>query len=153
MKMTFQVQVDAPRDEVFAAFADVGNLADRVEGIERVELLTDGPIGVGTRFRETRIMFKREATEEMKFTAFDAPNQFTLEADSCGARFTSVHRFTEQDGGTLVELDMSSKATTFAAKLFTPLGFLMAGSMKKLIRKDMDQMKAAIESRAAAPVA
>lgn len=153
MRMTFRSHIAAPRGEVFSAYTDLERMAERIPGIQGVEVLTDGPVGVGTRFKETRIMFKREATEEMAFTAYDAPNGFTLECDSCGARFVSVHRFTDKDGGTLVELDLSSKATSLGAKLFAPLGFLFSGTMKKAIQKDLDDMKAHVESRAPAGVA
>lgn len=53
----------------------------------KIELLTDLPVGEGTRFKETRIMFKREATEEMEFVEFDAPNVYTLGSYSCGCEF------------------------------------------------------------------
>ena len=35
-------------------------------------MLSDGPIGVGTRLRETRIMFGRPATEVMTIAALNA---------------------------------------------------------------------------------
>lgn len=60
--------IQAPPERAFAAFADFPHAARSVSGIERIEMLTDGPVGAGTRFRETRIMFGREATEEMKVT-------------------------------------------------------------------------------------
>ena len=56
--------VTRPVEDVFAVFTDLHRAAERIRGIERLEVLTDGPVGKGTRFRETRIMFRREATEE-----------------------------------------------------------------------------------------
>lgn len=152
MKMTIESHVAAPRDLVFATYTDLERAAERIAGIERVEVLTDGPVGVGTRFKETRVMFKKETTEEMEVTAFDSPGSYTLEADSCGAHFKTDHDFTEKDGGTQVTLELTSRANSFGAKLLSPVGFLFAGSMKKMIQKDLDQMKAFIEERASTRV-
>ena len=64
--VSVSTQIAAPVAEVFALFTDLKNAPGRVKGIKRIELLTNGPVGVGTRFRETRVMFKRDATEECK---------------------------------------------------------------------------------------
>ena len=138
--------VESTPDRVFEVFTDVSKLAERIEGITRVEVLTDGPVGQGTRFRETRIMFKKEATEEMEFTTFDPPSSFTLGCESCGCRYETVHRFLRKGSGTLVEVAMAVQPLTFFAKLFSPLGRLMSGSMKKLIAKELEQLKAVAEA-------
>jgi hypothetical protein len=44
-------------------------------------------------------------------------------------------------------MEMHSRPITFLAKLMSPLGKLMMGSMKKCIAKDMDDLRAAVESR------
>ena len=74
--------VQAPPEATFDAFTDLRSAPDRIEAITALEVLGDGPVGVGTRFRETRVVFKREATEEMEITAFDRPNSYAVEAES-----------------------------------------------------------------------
>ena len=84
------IKIEASQEEVFAAVSDFGSAADRVEAILNCEVLTEGEVGVGTRFRETRKMFKKEHSEEMEVTGFDPPNSYTLSASSCGAEYTTV---------------------------------------------------------------
>ena len=48
--------VDAAPNVVFDLCTDVEHFADHVSGIKKCELLTEGPVGVGTRFRESRVM-------------------------------------------------------------------------------------------------
>ena len=56
--------VTAPREVVFEVAADFHNAAElNIQGIDSLEVLTDGPIGVGTRFRETRVMMGKSSTE------------------------------------------------------------------------------------------
>ncbi len=57
-----------------------------VRGIDAVEVLTPGEFGVGTRWRETRTMLGRSATEEMTVTAMEPQRSYTTEAvgRACG---------------------------------------------------------------------
>ncbi|MGE3809490.1 MAG: SRPBCC family protein [Gemmataceae bacterium] len=140
--------VEAEPQMVFEACTDFASLAQRVKGIEKVEMLTDGPVGVGTRFRETRIMFGKEATEEMEVTAFEPGKGFTLEANSCGCRFISHHSFQAEGKGTQLTLSIESRPLTFFAKLMTPVGWLFQGMMKKCVEQDLDNLKKSVEARA-----
>ena len=144
------VLINAPQETVFQACSDFANAPSRIPGIKRVEMLTSGPVGVGTRFKETRVMFKREATEEMEVTKFDRPRSYTLGCQSCGCVFESTCRCEPEAGGTRVTLDFNTKAVSLMAKLMTPLSWLMMGSMKKCIMKDFEDIKASVER---APVA
>lgn len=132
--------VNAPVDKTFLLFADFQNAAHRINGIEKVEMLTDGPVGVGTRFKETRMMFGREATEQMEVTQFEPNKLYTVIANSCGARFESTFRFRPTGEQTEVEMSLNTTAITLFAKLMSPVGHLMAGSVKKAIQSDIDQL-------------
>ena len=66
---TVKKHVNAPPELVFAKASDFANAPSFIGAIKKVEILTPGPIQAGTRFKETRVMFKREATEEMEVTA------------------------------------------------------------------------------------
>ena len=145
--------IAASRDRVFEACTDVDHWAEMIEGIVKVERLDDGPPGQGTRFRETRVMFKKEHTEEMWFENFDPPTGYTVKGDSCGSTYESVFTFTEKDGGTQMDMEMRWKANTLFAKLMAPMGALMAGPMKKAMTKDFEDIKAFLEAPEGAGVA
>ncbi|MEO1614269.1 MAG: SRPBCC family protein [Planctomycetota bacterium] len=141
MNLTIHEVVDAPIEQVFDVFSNFRDAADRVEGIKRVEMITDGPIGLGSRFRETRVMFGREATEEMEITRFQPNKEYVVEAESCGAHFQTVFRFRPEGDQTSVEMEMTTRAITVMAKLMSPLSFMMAGTMKKCVLDDIRQLK------------
>ena len=90
MQATATKRINAPLEIVWEVMSDLENAADRIDAIVKLEILTEGPVGQGTRFKETRIMFKKEATETMEITAWDPPNSYTTEADGCGCHYTSV---------------------------------------------------------------
>lgn len=132
---------------VFDAFTDIERWPERMTAIKRVERLTDGPVGTGTRFRETRVMFGREATETMAVTRFEPPRLFTLETLSGGARYLATHEFVaEGAGATRVTLRFEATPLTFAARV---MGILMRPLIRKMcsaMNDDLVQMKASIEA-------
>lgn len=138
--------VAAPRDKVFATYSDFPNAANYISAIDSIEMLTEGPVAVGTQFRETRTLFGRQATETMEVTRFEPDQQYTLSAVSCGCQFDSHFHFTDAGPNrTEVHVEMESRPLTMAARLMTPLGWLMKGTMKKCLQEDLAQVKALCE--------
>ena len=147
-----EVHIKATPDVVFERAGDPRRWAESISGITKVEVVSDGPIGVGTRFRETRIMFGREATEEMEFTSYDPPHGFTLDCQSCGCRFQSVHTFTANGTGTDAELKFEALPLTFVARV---IGFLMRPMFKMMVKgctKDLESLRQSIEGQAVTAV-
>lgn len=145
------IVIHAPQQQVWEAVTDLHGAADRIEGITKMEVLTDGPVGKGTRFRETRIMFKKEATEEMEITGWDPPNAYTTEASSHGCHYTSVVRCVPDGGGTRLEMSLDAQPLTFSAKLMTGLlGWMFKGACEKAFAKDLDDIRKYVEGSSAA---
>ncbi len=148
MELRLSKQIAAPVDIVFDVFSDGVNLQDRIDGITKVEILSDVKQGVGTRWRETRIMFGRAATEEMEISAFQPNKSYDVVAASHGAHYHTRYTFSAKDGGTQVDMVFSAKAVSLAARLMTPLAFLMKGATQKALEADMDALKALCENKA-----
>ncbi|MEM9185589.1 MAG: SRPBCC family protein [Planctomycetota bacterium] len=160
--------VGAPVERCFLLATDLPNAAQHIDGIESIELLTDGPVGVGTRWRETRTMMGRSATEELEVTAFHPPGDpaageiapgqispgggvaggasYTAECESCGCHFASTMRFTPEGDGTRVELTLATRPLSLLAKLMAPASGLMMGSAKKALQQDLANLKQAAEA-------
>jgi hypothetical protein len=138
-------RVDAPVDFVFTRALDVPRWPEMIPSIKAVEVLTAGPIQVGTRFRETREMYGRLATEEMEVTAIAAPRGFTLEAHAHGAHYLSRHSFDADGQCTRVRMEFAGRAESLFARMMTPLGWLMTNSVRKLLVADLEALKGAIE--------
>jgi carbon monoxide dehydrogenase subunit G len=140
-------QVGAPQARVWEIISDLRNAAGRVKGITRMEVLTEGPIRVGTRFRETRKMMGRESTEEMEVTRFDPPRSYTMECTNHGFHYVMEMRATPQGTGTELEMAFNSRPLNTFAKV---MGFVMRPFAKKLVeacKKDLDDLAQAAESR------
>ena len=138
-------QINALPERVFALASDFATMSERIPAIKRVEMLTDGPVRVGTRFKETRVMFGKEATETMEVTAFDPPRSYNLGANSCGCLYDSRFEVMPNAGGTMVTLSFTATPVSFFAKLMSPLGKLMAGTMRKLFDGDLEAIRKVAE--------
>jgi hypothetical protein len=141
--------VNAARELVFAVASDVEHWPSVFRVVERIERLTEGPMRVGARFRETRDVGGRQRTAEFEVTEFDRPHRFVTQASMCGSLITYEHRLIPDIAGTLVELTLTTKPVSVPAKVMSPLAALMMGSMKKLIDADLEDLKAAAEQQAA----
>ena len=144
---TFSRTVAAPPARVFEVFTDLRNAPGRIKAILKLDVLTDGPVGKGTRFRETRKMFGKEATETMEITDFQPGRSYTVRAESCGARYTTMFAFAPAGAGTRVDMTFTIESLTFWAKLFSPLMGLMSGVIRKCFEADLADLQAAAEGR------
>jgi carbon monoxide dehydrogenase subunit G len=143
---TMTRHVSAPQAMVFEYVTDLRRAPERISGITRMEVLTEGPIRAGTRFKETRMMFKRECTEEMEVTAFDPPRRYALGCDSCGCRYHSEFLITPNGNGTDVKMSFDAKPLSLFAKIMSVVMRPMMKSCERAIAQDLDDLKAAIES-------
>jgi hypothetical protein len=138
--------VSAPRALVFDRATDFAGAPARIRSIRRVEMLTPGPVRVGTRFKETRVVFKREATETMEVTEIARPSHVVLGAASCGCRYRFEFRFHDAKEGTEVEMRFAAQPLTWFARV---MGLLMRPMVKKVMAecsKDLDDLAASIEA-------
>lgn len=150
MQVLAEVDVRAPRSVVWAVVTDIPNAAGTIEGIEKVEVLERPASGVvGLKWRETRKMFGKEATEVMWITAAEAPAWYDTRAESHGAVYTTRIALDTTPQGTRLSMRFTGTPQTFGAKVMaTLLGPMMKGSMRKAVQKDLDDIKAAAEARA-----
>lgn len=143
--------VRAPAEVVWAIITDLEHCPAVISGIESVHIL-DGPadFGVGTRWRETRVMFGRSASEEMTVTAVDPGRSYTTQAQHGKAQYTSVMSV-EAKGEAACVLSMRFEARVSGVlnkTLGVLVGKIMQSSTRKLMAQDLADIAAAAEQRA-----
>lgn len=142
------MSINADRQRVFEVFCDLDNAAANISAITKIEVLA-GPaqLNVGTRWRETRTMFGKEATEEMSVTAYEQDVSYVAEAESRGAHYRSEYRFTPEGTGTRVDLTFDGAPLTLGARVAGVIGALFAGAAKKALHQDLVDLKRVCEAR------
>ena len=66
MKLRIEETIATPVKQVFETLSNIN-----ISGIQKVEILSDTTEGEGHRWRETREMFGKEATEDMEITHYN----------------------------------------------------------------------------------
>lgn len=145
MNLRIERTVAADPKTVFAAASDFATAPKRITGIAKVEMLTQGPVGIGTRFRETRQMFGKQATETMEVTAFEPGRSYVLGCESHGCRYRSEIRVEPDGKGSKLSMDFAATPLTRMAKVMSFLMKPMVKSVGKHIAKDLDDLKASLE--------
>ncbi|WP_217209214.1 SRPBCC family protein [Streptomyces sp. AC550_RSS872] len=142
-------RIAAGQGPVWESLTDLRGMAQVLSGVTSVDVLTAGVFGVGTRWRETRRMFGKEATEEMWVTACEAPERYVVEAESHGTHYISEWQLLA-DGPTATTVRMtftgvpSGGVTGLLARL---LGGVGARAVSKAVAKDLEDVAAAVEGR------
>ncbi len=142
--------VAAPAADVWALMTDVDGWTEVVDGIRAVERLDDGSgFGVGTRWRETRVMFGREATEEMEVTAIAPGREYTVEADGQGAHYvTRMGVEPTGDDTSRIWTSFGGEPTSALSRVMAAtVGKLFEGTTRKMMAQDLDGIAAAAEAR------
>ncbi len=150
MKLTVEVTTPAARDAVWSVVTDIEGAADTLSGVDQVEVLErPGPGILGLRWRETRTMMGKRATETMRITSVDEGRSYATEARSHGSVYRTVVRVDDAPGGgTRLGMEFSAEARAPVAKVLAwLLGPLMRRSVASLLRKDLEELAAAALAR------
>ena len=78
---TIAETIAATPDRVYAVCTDLDRAGDWMNGLVRIEWLTDGGFREGARWREVRKMFGKDAAEEFLVRALVPNESFTLWVD------------------------------------------------------------------------
>jgi len=141
-RMIVRRTIDAPIDVVFKTVADINRFSQAIPHIVKVEILSDVKLGVGTRFRETRLMKGKEAVTELEVTEYTENDRVRIVADSHGTVWDTLFTVESSNGHTELTMTMDAKAFKLLPKLMNPL---VKGIIKKAVAKDMDAVKAFCE--------
>lgn len=142
-------RIAAGQGPVWETLTDLGGMPQVLSGVTRVEVLTAGAFGVGTRWRETRRMFGKEATEEMWVTASEPPERYVVEAESHGTHYVSEWQL-RADGpsATTVRMTFTGVASGGVTGLLARiLGGVGARAVSRAVAKDLADVAAALEGR------
>jgi carbon monoxide dehydrogenase subunit G len=142
--------IEAPADVVFRTVADIGHFSQAVPHIVKVEFLSELKSGVGTRFRETRLMNGREASTELEVTEHVENDHVRIVSDAGGAIWDTVFTVSPSGKGTELTMVMDARPQTLAARLAVPL---MLRMVKGAVARDMDAVKTFCERPAAVAAA
>ncbi|WP_306203895.1 SRPBCC family protein [Actinoplanes sp. RD1] len=142
--------VEAPVVEVWRVFTDLPRRRDWLSTVTRVDMLTRGPFGKGTVWRETRVMADGgEITEEFRVRECAVPEKFVVASPGIGADYRMTYTFVpviegRHRGGTMVTVVQDGSPTAPSGRLLALVfGGLAARTVEGALRRDLDDLASA----------
>ncbi|MFO7533770.1 MAG: SRPBCC family protein [Candidatus Limnocylindrales bacterium] len=148
--ITVERDIAAAPERVWDIITDLERTAEVIRAITALER-TDGggDFRVGTAWRETRVMFGREATEAMAVSALDEGRSYTVESHSRGVLYRSLMRVEPSAGGCRLTWEFGAEPQSISGRLMSLLGRFFEGATRKALQADLDDIAAAAEADAA----
>jgi uncharacterized protein YndB with AHSA1/START domain len=140
--------IAAPPARVWAVFTDLSGRVEWLSEVDSVEVVGGSGLGVGTRWRETRVdAFGTAVSEELVITALDPGRSITIALVGAGDVSHVRYQFTPADpgrGGTTVTAIVEhhpSGLTNLLLAFF--LGNFAARTAEGHLRDELDELAAA----------
>ncbi|MFW2513747.1 SRPBCC family protein [Demequina sp. SO4-13] len=135
---------------VWSILTDLDGAPDVLSGVVAVERLEGEGYEVGVKWRETRRMLGKEASEEMWVVAVEEPFTTTVSAESGGTRYATVFVCEPIEGGTRLSVDFGGESVN--PGLGQRIGWALFGkiglkSTQKALVKDLEDIAKAAEKR------
>lgn len=144
MELESVTVINRPIEEVFAGWSEIERFADWWDPVIERRKLTEGPIGVGTKYLALdKLLPGRRIESTLEITAYD-PNDRIAGRLSGDISATWEARFVETDGGTRMTLHTIANPPGLLGLLVK----LLSGWLKRIDQKALDRFKASLESGA-----
>lgn len=147
MEVSVEIDIAAPKERVWTTITDIEGAKDVISGILAIEVITKPKSGlVGLKWKETRAMFGKEAHEVMWITESKENEFYCTRAESHGSVYITKLLLKEVRDSTKLTMTFRGEPQTFLVKLLSAcMGIFMKGSMRKMISKDLEDIKNHIE--------
>ena len=148
MKLTTDIEIKAPKEKVWIVITDIENSVNAISGIDKIEILNKPKDTlVGLKWMETRTIFGKSATETMWITEATENNYYKTRAESNGAIYQTILKLAEKENTTFLTMEFSTEAISLKGKIMAFIfGRMLSKSMKKLIKKDLIDIKNTVEN-------
>lgn len=137
------ISIQRPISEVFDFATDLSNAALFMPSISKTEMLTEGGMKPGAKFRETRLMNGKPQTSVIEITEHRRPEVHAATSAMLGMRATYTFRFFEEGTGTRVDMEAEVKGIF----LWWPFLGVLTRVMEREDGEYLARLKKAIEKK------
>ena len=135
------IHLNRPVEQVFAFLMDTSKLTTWQSNLIKLESLTEGPRRTGSRFREVRLLGRRESEIQGEITAFEPNKRFETKTLT-KPQVTVSYSFEAENGGTRLK----RRFVMITSGLMRLLEPVIASSIKKESEADFETLKHILEN-------
>lgn len=143
MTVEFEVEIDRPLRDVYAAFNHPDNLPRWIQGLQRTELISGEPGKVGAKTRQ--IYLERGRIVEMieTITAHEPERHMSGTLEAPGMHATMHVDFVDRGDRTGIRFSSNFEGRSIGMRLMLPF---IKGALKKRSTGDLETFKRLVES-------
>ena len=134
--------ISRPPQDVFDFITTPDNAPKVVQSVKSMVKLTEGPVRVGTRYRETRTMRGKEEHAELEVVAYEPNQKYAVKNLTEGIETVYQYTFQPEANGTRVDLVCEVKAGG-VKKLMLPM---VVSILKKEDGDHLQRLKRVLET-------
>ena len=134
--------ISRPPRDVFDFITRPDNASKVVQSVKSMVQLTEGPVRVGSRYRETRLMRGKEEHAELEVVAYEPNQNYAVKNLTEGIETVYQYAFHPEANGTRVDLVCEVKAGG-VKKLMVPL---VVSILKKEDGDHLQKLKKVLET-------
>lgn len=122
------VVIERPIEEVFDFATNLANASKVMPNVTKAEMVTEGGMKPGAKFRETRVMKGKEHTMLIEILEHSRPSIHAAKSAMMGMCATFTFRFLAEGKGTRVELEAEVRGNF--------LWWLFLGMISRMMEKE-----------------
>ena len=134
-------RISRPPKDVFDFITTPNNAPKVVPSVKSMVKLTEGPVRVGARYGETRLMDGKEQHAELEVVAYEPNEKYAMKNVTEGIETVYLYTFHPEAGGTRVDLVCEVKAGGLK-KLMLPI---VVSILKKEDGDHLQRLKKVLE--------
>ena len=139
---TLSEWISRPPQDVFDFITTPDNAPTVVRSVTSMVAITEGPVRVGTRYRETRLMRGKEEQAELDVVAYEPNQTYAVKNVTQGIETIYRYEFRAEANGTRADLVCEVTASG-AKKLLLPL---VVSELKKVDGDHLRNLKKVLET-------
>ena len=139
---TNTVRINRPPAEVYAYLADLEHVPEWNWAITETTKITQGPVAVGTRYRQTRST-PRPATETLEITALDTNRHIAIQGTLAELAARLSYHLNEVEGGT----ELANTVNVEPHGALRLAGPVLGPRIDKAVASNLDDLKTRLETR------
>ncbi len=147
MKCSASIPIESTKEEIWSVITDIEHSEQNISAIEKIEVLEKPEEEFnGFKWRETRTMFGKEATEVMWITESEKNHYYKTRAESHGMIYVSTLSIETEGDHEVLTMGFEGEPQTFMGKMMnTVFGKMMVSSTEKALLKDLEDIKNVVE--------
>jgi len=145
-KISVSTEINASKEKIWSIITNIEESVHTISGIHKVEILEKGTPFKGLKWRETREMFGKEATEVMWIHDCKENEYYNVRAENHGSKYYTDFYLTEKEGATVLTMEFSAEVESALAKFVNFIfGWMFKRATIKALQVDLDDIKKACE--------